>query len=571
MSDTILITSALPYVNNIPHLGNIIGCVLPGDVIARYHRLRGHKVLYVCGADEYGTATEVKAREEGVTPRELCDKYYAKHKEIYDWFNIKFDIWGRTSTPNPRTDDWFHTKISQDIFSKLYKAGFLEEREVVQLFCPAINRFVADRFIVGTCPKCSDTKARGDQCDKCQAVYESTELIEPRLKVGVEHSFIPNSSSATSEDSTLEPRTSRHLFLRLDLLQPQIERWFEGVKHTWPSNVCSVTRSWLEKGLKPRCITRDMEWGTPLPKGISSGSKSEIQESSNFNPWASKVMYNRFDAPIGYISISGESNLDLWQDPNTRLIQFMGIDNVPFHSILFPASLMGSGDNYTLVSELVNCRYLNFEGGKFSKTDNRGIFGDEVMKKGIPADYWRYYLMKIRPEDGVGPNGSQRGDANFTWSGFVNTCNADLVKNYGNLVHRVCDLTHKYCGGSVDTSNVDKVFSSRRYDIILKCNSAYESNLISQAIHCALELSTLTNKYLTETAPWSLYKQDPNDPNIITAVTTALLSVITVTEMLQPVIPETSETIMSYFDKAGFIIKVNPKFHPFFSPIKLKN
>lgn len=247
------------------------------------------------------------------------------------------------------------------------------------MFCPSIDRFVADRFIVGVCPKCFDDKARGDQCDKCQAVYESTELLSPHLK--------------GDEKAILEPRNSKHLFLRLDMLQPKIEEWFHTVKHRWSSNAVGITESWLKKGLKPRCITSDMEWGTPLPNNIKLEDKD------------TKVMYNWFDAPIGYISIAGNDLYkSLWTISNlsTRLIQFMGIDNVPFHSILFPGSLIGTGQDYTLVSEISSVRYLNFE-GKFSKTDNRGIFGNEVMNKGIHPDYWRYYLMKIRAKDGIGP------------------------------------------------------------------------------------------------------------------------------------------------------------------------
>lgn len=543
-SQTILITSALPYVNNVPHLGNIIGCVLPGDVCARYYRSKGLKVLYVCGADEYGTATEVKAREEGVSPRDLCDKYYALHKKIYDWFNIQFDIFGRTSTPNPRTDDHFHTKISQQIFSQLYHNGFLEEREVVQLYCSEISRFVADRFVVGTCPKCGDDKARGDQCDKCQAVYESVELINPHLKGNI--------------NAKLEPRSSKHLFLCLDKLQPQIAEWANKSESEWAGNAISVTRSWLEQGLKPRCITRDMEWGTPLPDDVPLENKE------------SKVMYNWFDAPIGYISIAGPENLHLWKNPDkVRLIQFMGIDNVPFHSILFPGSLIGTGDKYTLVSEIASCHYLNYEGGKFSKTDNRGIFGDEVMTMGISPDYWRYYLMKIRPEDYS--VAYQRSDANFTWDDFTNTCNADLVKNYGNLVHRVFDLVHKYGGGAIDRDGfkMDSEFESKMSKLIEHCEWDYEHRRIHGAICTAIELSSITNKFLTDTAPWKLHAKNPQDPQIIASVGTALTAVWSITKMLEPVIPESAAKILSFMEEDSSILRVKSGFYPFFRAIKV--
>lgn len=528
----ILITSALPYVNNIPHLGNIIGCVLPADVIARYHRLNpNNEVLYICGTDEYGTATEVRARDEGVTPRELCDKYHALHQEIYNWFNIKFDIFGRTST------DHFHTEISQDIFNDLSQNGYLEEREIMQLYCPSINRFVADRFIIGTCPKCHDENARGDQCDKCQAIYESTELINPHLK--------------GNSDASLELRPSKHLFLRLDLLQPKIESWFNEVKESWASNAVSITESWLKKGLEPRCITRDMEWGTPLPDNNS------------------KVMYNWFDAPIGYISISGKENIDWWYDQQVRLIQFMGVDNVPFHSILFPGSLIGTNKEYKLVSEIASVHYLNFEGKKFSKTDNIGIFGDEVMKKDIPADYWRYYLMKIRAEDGIGSDGNQRGDANFTWTDFVHSCNADLNKNYGNLIQRTFVCIHKYLNGTVLIPDFDSDFNLKLDKLLNKTKDSYDTNRIGRAIKFLLKACNLTNKLFTDYRPWTRYKKDTNDPEIARSIGMTLYSIYKITLLLSPIIPETTEKILSFINYDNNQITVKSDFQPFFQFIKV--
>lgn len=550
MSERIVITSALPYVNNIPHLGNIIGCILPADVIARYHRDKGRKVLYVCGADEYGTATEVKAREEGVTPRELCDKYYVKHKEIYEWLHIQFDVFGRTSTQNPRTENHYHTDVSQDIFSRLNANGYLEEREVAQLYCPAIQRFVSDRFVVGICPKCGDENARGDQCDKCQAVYESTDLLEPYLR--------------GDKTARLETRMSKHLFLRLDLLQPQIEAWFHTVKGKWAANAVSITEAWFKKGLQPRCITRDMEWGTPLPNDIQLEGKEH------------KVMYNWFDAPIGYISIgslvkeNGDDWITAWTDPSIRLIQFMGIDNVPFHSILFPGSLLGTKDPYTLVSEIASVHYLNFEGGKFSKTDNRGVFGDEMMKSGIPPDYWRYYLMKIRPEDDLGPEGRQHGNANFTWNDFIATCNADLVDNIGNLTHRVFTLVHKYCGGSVafpkDNFMLQDIGSTRN-----ACELGYETNRIACVIRHVLNLAAATNKYLTEVAPWLLHKADSTNPKIENCIATALFAVKTIAELLIPIMPEKGELIYNYIVNNEKTFTVLAGFMPFFMKLEHKS
>lgn len=542
MSKRVIITSALPYVNNIPHLGNIIGCVLPADVSARYHRSQNRKVLYVCGTDEYGTATEVKAREEGITPRELCDKYYAKHKEIYDWLNISFDVFGRTSTPNPRTDiTHYHTLVSQDIFSRLSENGYLEEREVEQLYCAKIERFVSDRFVVGICPKCGDANARGDQCDKCQSVYESIELIQPHLR--------------GDNDAILENRKSKHLFLRLDLLQPRIQDWFNKVKHLWSANAVSVTEAWLKKGLEPRCITRDMEWGTPLPDDIKLEGKEH------------KVMYNWFDAPIGYISIgsvvteAGDDWTDAWEDPKVRLIQFMGVDNVPFHSILFPGSLLGTGEPYTLVSEIASVHYLNYEGGKFSKTDNHGVFGDQMIASGISCDYWRYYLLKIRAEDQLGPNGTQHGNSNFVWSDFVSCCNTDLSDNIGNLIHRVFTLAHSYFKGTVKQSvNWIEIACVKEL-----CERSYEDNRFAAVIRHILHLASLTNKYLTDIAPWKLYKENRTDPKIENTVAVALLAVKEIATQLVPIIPETASLILGFIVDDGYTIKVKEGFTPFFA------
>lgn len=535
MSERILITSALPYVNNIPHLGNIIGCVLPADVIARYHRLKRDEVLFVCGADEYGTAAEIKAREQNMTPRELCDKYYEEHQKIYKWFNISFDIFGRTSTTNPRADKHYHTEISQKIFSQLYHNGFLEEREITQLFCPTTNMFVADNFVIGTCPKCGDTNANGDQCEKCHNVYESIDLIDPHLK----------------NNGPLELRQSKHLFLRLDLLQPKIEEWFNSIKHKWAANAIIITEKWLEKGLKPRCITRDMEWGTPIPDDVPLEGKE------------TKVIYNWFDAPIGYISIAGDENINWWKSEiPCRLIQFMGIDNVFFHSILFPGCLMGTNETYNLVTDLSSSRYLNYEGRKFSKSQNHGIFCNEVMSKNIHPDYWRYYLMKIRPEDSTGDISHQREDANFNFKAFVDTCNADLCGNIGNLIHRVFNIAHKYFNGVITNCKLQKRYSKT----IEFCDSAYQEQHISSIIQYVLCLANDTNKYLTQSAPWKL---DQSEPRIKDIIAESLCSIWDILKMLEPIMPETITHILSFYNFDENQIVIKDGFKPFFPKVNM--
>lgn len=374
--DNYLITSALPYVNNVrfgaapapapafgcgsgrapltalqvPHLGNIIGCVLSADVFARYCRSRGRNVLYICGTDEYGTATESKAQAEGTTPQAICDRYHAIHRDIYAWFGISFDYFGRTTAAQ-------QTAISQDIFMQCYRNGYLDEQSVEQLFCASCNAFLADRFVEGTCPyaDCQYAEARGDQCDKCGRLLNATELKQPRCARTV---LRPDRRKCAE---TPVVRSSKHLFLALDRLQPAVERWSEHSARLgrWSTNAEHITRSWLKEGLKPRCITRDLKWGVPVP----------------LEQYADKVLYVWFDAPIGYISITAAYTSE-WRQwwlamepavsqllqldetdvlaarPRVRLFQFMAKDNVPFHAIIFPSSLIGTRQPYTLLHHI---------------------------------------------------------------------------------------------------------------------------------------------------------------------------------------------------------------------------
>lgn len=364
----ILITSALPYVNNVPHLGNIIGAVLSADVFARYCRLRGHNTLYICGTDEYGTATETKAIEEGVTPKEICDKYHKLHAEVYDWFHIGFDYFGRTTTAN-------QTKICQDIFWNLHKNGFIIEDSVEQLHCGPCDRFLADRFVGGTCPFCKYDDAGGDQCDKCGKLINAPELINAWCK------------TCKAKPSL---KSSNHLFIDLPKLQPEIEGWFkestEASNSSWTQTAKVIAGAWLKEGLKPRCITRDLKWGTPVP----------------LEGYTDKVFYVWFDACIGYLSITNcyvDEWEKWWKDPeNVELYQFMAKDNVPFHGIIMPANCLGAKGNYTIVKHLHGIEYLNYEDRKFSKRNGIGVFGNDAKDTGIPADIWRFYLLFIRPE-----------------------------------------------------------------------------------------------------------------------------------------------------------------------------
>lgn len=350
-----LITSALPYVNNVPHLGNIIGCVLSADVFARYCRVRGRNTLYISGTDEYGTATETKALEEGLTPQQICDKYHVLHSQIYKFFDIGFDYFGRTTTKE-------QTQIGQEIFMKLYNNGYLKEMTVLQLYCEPCSRFLSDRFVEGTCPSCGYEDARGDQCDRCTKYLTSaTELKNPRCKVCGQCKVIT--------------KNSEQVFLDLPSLEgkERLAEWLDKQSEAWTPNARHIAKSWMKEGLKERCITRDLKWGTPVP----------------LDQYKDKVFYVWFDAPIGYISMTANYTPNWkqwWVNPNKEVeidyYQFMAKDNVPFHSILFPASLKGTREPWTLVKHLIATEYLNYEDGKFSKSRGVGVFGSDVMETG---------------------------------------------------------------------------------------------------------------------------------------------------------------------------------------------
>ncbi|PWN51489.1 putative MES1-methionyl-tRNA synthetase [Violaceomyces palustris] len=399
----VLVTSALPYVNNVPHLGNIIGSTLSADVYARYSRTRNRNTLYICGTDEYGTATETKALEDGVSPQQLCDKYHSLHAQVYEWFQIGFDHFGRTTTPK-------QTQIAQDVFLKLNRNGYLEQRSMTQLYCQSCSRFLADRYVEGVCPKCSYDDARGDQCDKCGQLLDAVELIKPRCKLC--------SSSPIQKDS-------KHMFLRIDNLQPDCEKWARkaAVEGAWSANGRLITESWFKEGLRPFSLTRDLKWGVPVPvEGMED-----------------KVLYVWFDAPIGYPSITANYTDDWeqwWKNPeNVKLYQFMGKDNVRFHTVIFPSCLIGSGDPWTMLHHISTTEYLQYEGGKFSKSRNVGVFGDKAGQIGVPPSVWRYYLLANRPE---------AADSQFAWRDFITRNNSELLANLGNFCNRVLTFMKKY-------------------------------------------------------------------------------------------------------------------------------
>ena len=460
MKKRFLVTSALPYVNNVPHLGNLV-CVISGDVFTRYLKLKDLPVVSVLGTDEHGTTSEIKAREEGLTPRELVDKYFKIHKEIYKWFQCDYICFGRTS-------DKVNHETTQHIFKKLYENGYIFEQEVEQPYCEHCEMFLADRFIVGKCPYCGYEKARGDQCDNCGKLLDPKDLIEPKCK------FCGNPPIW---------RKTKHLYLDLEKLQPLIEEWFNKKKEKWTINAVTMTEAMLKNGLKPRAITRDLKWGVKVPlKGYEN-----------------KVFYSWFDAPIGYISIV-RANRDDWKDwwlnpREVELVQFMGKDNIPFHTIMFPGMLLGTKENWTTLDRISANEYLNYEGGKFSKSLNRGIFGDTAMETGISSDIWRFYLMINRPE---------KTDTNFTWRDLQEKVNNELIGNIGNLFYRVLFFLSRYIGNELIVEPRD----IGQRELIKEIDELLENIELKKALRRMLELGLIGNKYFQEQEPWKLVKQD---------------------------------------------------------------
>ncbi len=457
----ILVTSALPYVNNVPHLGNLV-CVISADVYTRFLRLMHKDVISVLGTDEHGTTAETKALEEGLSPKQLCDKYYAIHTEIYKWFNCEFDCYGRTSSSE-------NSEITTDIFNKLNANGYIAPDTLEQLYCEKCQRFLADRFVEGECPKCHYSNARGDQCDSCSNLLNAVELINPKCKVC---------------KSTPIVKETKHLFMDLPKIESQLKVWMDSVQNAWSDNALTMTNAWLRDGLRQRCITRDLKWGIKVP----------------LKEYADKVFYSWFDAPIGYIGITKQCRED-WKDwwhndKEVKLVQFMGKDNIPFHTILFPSFLIGANDNYTLMKEISVNEFLNYENAQFSKSRNTGVFGDNAKDTGLLADVFRYYLMINRPE---------KTDTEFSWSDFQIKNNAEIVGNFGNLVNRTVIFLNRNYDSTLPDAILEEKDHALLEDIRLrvkKIENLIETINIKEVLKEIMQISKLGNQYLQDNEPW---------------------------------------------------------------------
>ena len=479
-----LITSALPYINGMKHLGNLVGSMLPADVYARFLRLEGEEVLYICATDEHGTPAEIAAFEAGLDVKTYCDIQHRKQKEIYERFGLSFDYFGRSSSPQ-------NQELTQHFFHMLDKNGFIEERGIQQIYSLDDKRYLPDRYVTGTCPKCGYTRARGDQCESCASLLDPSELIEPR--------------SAISGSQNLELRTSQHLFLKLDTLSPEIEEWVQS-HNEWPRLTSAIAMKWLKEGLKPRCITRDLSWGVPVPR----------------EGYENKVFYVWFDAPVEYVSATKEwSDLNpslgdwrsWWYDAeDVRYAQFMAKDNLPFHTIIWPATILGTREPWTMASYIKGFNWLTYCGGKFSTSQQRGVFMDDALDI-LPPDYWRYFLMSIAPES---------DDSDFSWELFATVVNKDLAGTFGNFVNRTLKLVSSRFGNRIPEGGS---WTRCEDELLTQCKSTleeYRTALLGfefrKASQALKKLWSHGNVYIDSRAPWNLIKTHPDEAALVLRV-----------------------------------------------------
>lgn len=514
----LLVTSALPYANGPIHLGHIAGAYLPADIYVRFNRLLGNDVVYVCGTDEHGVPIALRAEQENVTPRTIVKRYHEEIKKAFDRLNISFDIFSGTSKEHNK----YHAHLAREFFTNLLKKDFICTHIGDQYYCKNCARFLADRFIEGTCPKCGNPQARGDECSACNAPFEVMELKNPRCKLC---------------SQSPELKATKHWYLRLDMMQKALEKWLDA-KTYWKENVLTFAKGWFQQGLKERSITRDLYWGVPVPLDGAVG----------------KVLYVWFDAPIGYISATmqwaeEQGKPDKWQEywknPDCRVIHFIGKDNISFHAIIWPAMLMGQESGYQLPWHVPANEYLNFGLTKASKSIGNVVWVHEAVEI-FSADQLRYYLAACAPE---------KQDTMFTWQDFQQKCNGELLGVLGNLANR----SLKFIGTHFDRKvPVPKDLNARDREVLetirntpAKVSALYSNFEVRNAIGEIVNLGRLGNQYFDEKAPWKSVKDSPTECGNCMYVTAQMLRALAV--MLAPVIPESAQKL---WEQLGYTTKI---------------
>lgn len=500
-----LITSALPYINGIKHLGNLAGSMLPADVHARFRRLQGHEVIFLCATDEHGTPAELAAAEASQDVRTYCNEQHAIQKRACEGFRLSFDHFGRSSSPENRA-------LTQHFAQALEANGLIEERVSRQVYSNADGRFLPDRYVEGTCPVCGFERARGDQCDNCGSLLDPVDLKNPRSKI--------------SGSTDLEIRDTAHLFLLQPKMQARIRAWVDASTE-WPSLARSIAYKWLDEGLIDRSITRDLSWGVPVPRP----------------GFESKVFYVWFDAPIEYIACAQEAGLDWarwWRTDqgahDVTYVQFMGKDNVAFHTVSFPVTIMGSGEPWKLVDRLKAFNWVTWYGGKFSTSEKRGIFMDQALEL-LPSDYWRWYLMANAPES---------SDAAFTLEQFQQTVNADLANVFGNFVNRITRFAASKFDGQVPDGGAPGAAEAKiAAEVAERIGALTAHHEAMEFRKAAAELRALWaagNEYLQVAAPWTAIKTDRDAAAV--GVRTGLNLVVLFAILAQPFIPDAAKTVL---------------------------
>ena len=512
MSERIFIGVAWPYANGPLHLGQVAGCYLPADIFARYHRIKGNEVLMVSGSDSHGTPITIRADREGVTPAEVVDRYHAQFLESWERLGISFDLYTSTHTEN-------HQQVVHDLFRVLLDRGYIYTGYTLLAYCPECGRFLPDRYVEGTCPNCGFPRARGDQCDRCGRTLDPQDLLEPRCALC---------------GTTPEFRESEHFFLKLTAFQQPLLEWVSQQTH-WRPNVLNFTRSYLEDGLKDRAISRDISWGVPVPLAGYEG----------------KRIYVWFEAVTGYLSAamewahrtgSNEKWQDFWKDPATKSYYFIGKDNIPFHTIIWPAMLMGYGD-LNLPFDVPANEFLSLEGQKFSTSDNWAVWLPDYLERYDP-DPLRYLLSINMPES---------SDADFSWSEFVRRNNEELVATYGNLVNRVLTFTYRNFDGRIPTPGP---LTELDEDLVQSAQTTME-DVDRNLYHCrfksalgrAFSLAQETNRYLDHRAPWHSIKTDPQDAATTLWVAIRVINCLKV--LLYPFLPFSAQKLHQFLGLAG--------------------
>ena len=503
MGQKYLITSALPYVNNNLHIGHLIGCLLPSDVYARFCRAQGRDVLYIGGADEHGTPSEVGALKENIPVEEYVDKYRAKHLDAVRDFKLSFDLYGRTHTK-------LHEKLIHELFNRLDSLGMIEEKSSMQPYSVNEKKFLADRYVIGTCPKCGYDHAYGNECDKCGTSLDPDQLINPH--------------SAIDPSSPVEMRETKHLYFKLSAVQDKLRAWIDS-RQNWPKTAITIANKWLDEGLHDNPITRDLKWGIPVNKP----------------GFEDKVFYVWFDAPWGYVSISQAATDDWaswWKNPDCYYTQFMAKDNVSFHSVFFPAQELAMNDNWKTVDMLKGQNFMNFNGAKISKSTGNGIFLDEALNI-APSDCWRYALLASAPET---------DDTDFTMERFAEIVNKDLNGMLGNFVSRVCKLSAKNFGDTVpDGNGIDKDLEIKINEKLADLTNALEKCEFRDAVFALRSLWAIANEYMTIKEPWALVKNG-DMAGAAAALNECFQMIDFFARVSAPFIPDAAEKIQNIFE-----------------------